>query len=1118
MPFDTSTLIGSREMEDYQNSIYLRERGERNEAIARHSEHLRRTGRTAKDEFLSKIWSDGQTEPGGASAAYQRIVSMLEKMDDYMDETVTFENLEAIQQGMLQNYSMMLYFCDEYLKKRSGRRFTAQGRKRQQLVQDLRQKIEDEALMLQNGLDEIPIEGEGKTLRSMLTGAQPLNPIIARARDFSLPSSYQEEEEEAESAGTGAEAGAVESAAAESADSAAADSAHSPEQAPEGSMQRLANGVEPEHAGEANPSDARPAAGPVEGTLAHLRMRRRELRQDASLDKDQSATIQILLEQIDRSVVRGEQALAANLLDRVTELCGDAPEDSTLGLLAQSCRAFKQENGLQGSGEDEAYESSMTLSSRAFEGDEAAQNAFPEYLHLPADTVRQMMVRAAEASDAGQMPSGREQTLIGQGQINETNRMLRMQQRRLQGAGASPAAPFQFSDAMYRQAMQTADQWERMADAARLPGKARLHRMLNVSYLSNTLGIPTEGGEELPRGAVRRINMQAGKIVMESGFMRTSFAADKTRADLPILLTLLCDEGTPVLPTGNMAQGEMLLGRGTSYMILGAVRHGAENALQLPTTHGRFANQQTEGKEGSGAFQGIEIIAKVAGPMSARPQPEEQLAEGAQPEEEQPVADVQQEEALPERPDRPAPRPVELVAAGAPPAALLERQRQRPLPPTPAQEEELPERPDRPAPHPAEQVAAGAPPAALLEHQRQRPLPPTPAQEEVLPERPDRPAPRPVELVAAGAPPAVLLERQRQRPLPPTPVQEEEELPERPDRPAPRPVELVAAGAPPAALLERQRQRPLPPTPAQEEEALPERPTRPAPRPVEQERAAEAAAPIPQPEVESRAAAPRVRTRKKLTAEQRRQLAIRRVAFAGLLTKRDAYDQQIGSAKTYESSMQTIANLLNRGIGREDRAVLREASMSREDIPADQAEILRDAFQKITLPMAMDTYRTVQGEFLADLVMNCDQLTLEEQSDIIQEDGMPDAHWLAQEENRQKLIGTAIQRPDSMRTLLSRRHAAAEAVQADQQSAEPQSGLSRLFGKIRGGKKRAGRPEDERTKRHMMIVHLPAGAHALWTGAEGGYALHIAPDSVYVLEEIRVNAAGAYELVMRCRR
>ena len=1016
MPFDTSTLIGSREMEDYQNSIYLRERGERNEAIARHSEHLRRTGRTAKDEFLSKIWSDGQTEPGGASAAYQRIVSMLEKMDDYMDETVTFENLEAIQQGMLQNYSMMLYFCDEYLKKRSGRRFTAQGRKRQQLVQDLRQKIEDEALMLQNGLDEIPAEGEGKTLRSMLTGAQPLNPIIARARDFSLPSSYQEEEEQAASAGTGAEAGAVESAAAES-----ADSAHSPEQAPEGSMQRLTDGVEPEHAGEANPSDARPAAGLVEGTLAHLRMRRRELRQDASLDKDQSATIQILLEQIDRSVVRGEQALAADLLDRVTELCGDAPQDSTLGLLAQSCRAFKQENGLQGSGEDEAYESSMTLSSRAFGGDEAAQNAFPEYLHLPADTVRQMMVRAAEASDAGQLPSGREQTLIGQGQINETNRMLRMQQRRLQGAGASPAAPFQFSDAMYRQAMQTADQWERMADAVRLPGKARLHRMLNVSYLSNTLGIPTEGGEALPRGAVRRINMQAGKIVMESGFMRTSFAADKTRADLPILLTLLCDEGTPVLPTGNMAQGEMLLGRGTSYMILGAVQHGAENALQLPTTHGRFANQQTEGKEGSGAFQGIEIIAKVAGPMAAWPQPAEQ-----------PAAAAQQEEELPERPDRPAPRPAELVAAGAPPAALLERQRQRPLPPIPAQQEE--------------------------------------------------------------------------------------ELPERPDGPAPRPAEQIAAGAPPAALLERQRQRPLPPTPVQQEEELPERPDRPAPRPVEEERAAEAAAPIPQPEVESRAAAPRVRTRKKLTAEQRRQLAIRRVAFAGLLTKRDAYDQQIGSAKTYESSMQTIANLLNRGIGREDRAVLREVSMSREDIPADQAEILRDAFQKITLPMAMDTYRTVQGEFLADLVMNCDQLTLEEQSDIIQEDGMPDAHWLAQEENRQKLIGTAIQRPDSMRTLLSRRHAAAEAVQADQQSAEPQSGLSRLFGKIRGGKKRAGRPEDERAKRHMMIVHLPAGAHALWTGAEGGYALHIAPDSVYVLEEIRVNAAGAYELVMRCRR
>ena len=237
-----------------------------------------------------------------------------------------------------------------------------------------------------------------------------------------------------------------------------------------------------------------------------------------------------------------------------------------------------------------------------------------------------------------------------------------------------------------------------------------------------------------------------------------------------------------------------------------------------------------------------------------------------------------------------------------------------------------------------------------------------------------------------------------------------------------------------------------------------------------------------------------------------------------MLAKRDAYDQQTGSAEAYESNMQAAAYLLNRGISREDRMVLREASISREDIPADQAEILRDAFRKVTLPMAIDTYRTVQGDFLTDLIMNCDQLTLEEQSDIIQEDGMPDAHWLAQEENRQKLIGTAIQRPDAMRTLLSRRHATAEAMQANEQTAEPPSGLSKLFSKIRRGKKRVGKPEDERAKQHMMVVRLPAGAHALLTGAEGGHALHIAPDSVYVLEEVRVNAAGAYELVMRCRR
>lgn len=136
-----------------------------------------------------------------------------------------------------------------------------------------------------------------------------------------------------------------------------------------------------------------------------------------------------------------------------------------------------------------------------------------------------------------------------------------------------------------------------------LPRKIRLHRMLGASYLKYALNINLEKNDVIPQNAVTQINKQAGKTLKDSGFMCTGYKVDTMFASCPVMLTLLCDEGTPAFVTDNHAEGEIILGRNTSYMILGAKFH--KNAKFFPLSN--------MGNETGflGSYKGLEIFAKV---------------------------------------------------------------------------------------------------------------------------------------------------------------------------------------------------------------------------------------------------------------------------------------------------------------------------------------------------------------------------------------------------------------------------------------------------------------------------------------------------------------------------
>lgn len=560
----------------YRNNIVNRSGTQRSDAVERHLDLLTGMTSSLQTDFLNRLGQ--QTRRYQNSSGYQRILTSLETINRMMDETVTAETEPLVREPLIETYAALIQQCDEYLASHSGRRYTSVGKARVALIQELRSKADDEAQLLVERLSEVRSFANGITLRQLFAGMRPLQAPTLQPTQFSLPKA---------------------------------------------SIQDAPDAAAPEQADADEAVETVPSAD----HMKNIRLLRQSLQTDVDLDSNRKAILDIMLEQLDRANQRGETVLCGDLLDRVIALCRDGNDSPVLNALAQACTDFKSSQGLTGSDvtvTHRTYSREVPTPSRDGDNGTGGINpdvnlAFPEYHHLNPDVVRYMAQKLSfnDGKKAHQLYGadmsgttvdwGQKHGYIQTSHSSAINTYLRNHANAtLHPSQANPApAPLPFSS------LRTIGLLDQAAASTYLPQKTRLHRMLTGDYLSSVLGIDGVATGHIPGQAVKAVNDRAGTILTDQNFMCTGFVMDIAFGSLPIMLTLLCDEGTPVYPTRNLAEGEIILGRGTSYMILSAVMHTPNNFLTVPGSHLRFNNQYVEGKESAFQVGVLEIFAKV---------------------------------------------------------------------------------------------------------------------------------------------------------------------------------------------------------------------------------------------------------------------------------------------------------------------------------------------------------------------------------------------------------------------------------------------------------------------------------------------------------------------------
>ena len=167
----------------------------------------------------------------------------------------------------------------------------------------------------------------------------------------------------------------------------------------------------------------------------------------------------------------------------------------------------------------------------------------------------------------------------------------------------------------------------------KLPQDTRFYRMVDMGFLQYALHM----GENLStEEKIKGINQKAGTVVQDKAFMSTGFKVDSHffsgDKGQPVMLTLLADKGTKCFVTTNSCEGEVIFGRGTKYMILGAYAHGKDGKKVPITDSGKLGvtfedlvgeeddtvetvserlQDHESIKNKTAIFTGIEIVAKI---------------------------------------------------------------------------------------------------------------------------------------------------------------------------------------------------------------------------------------------------------------------------------------------------------------------------------------------------------------------------------------------------------------------------------------------------------------------------------------------------------------------------
>ncbi|MCR5055143.1 MAG: ADP-ribosyltransferase [Lachnospiraceae bacterium] len=149
----------------------------------------------------------------------------------------------------------------------------------------------------------------------------------------------------------------------------------------------------------------------------------------------------------------------------------------------------------------------------------------------------------------------------------------------------------------------------------RLTQNTRLYRMVDKDILNWGFGLDPNVTKDMPKESlVDSLNQQAGTELQEAGYMSTGWSVDEQFSDRPVMLTILADEGQRCFVTKNFKEGEIIFGRNTRYVFMGAVNHETDKKkvkqTRRDTPDDAAGGKDLESKD-EGTFSGIELIVKI---------------------------------------------------------------------------------------------------------------------------------------------------------------------------------------------------------------------------------------------------------------------------------------------------------------------------------------------------------------------------------------------------------------------------------------------------------------------------------------------------------------------------
>lgn len=498
------------------------------------------------------------------SNRYNGVMQALTALDALMDTPISEREKQEKLGDLLAAYSAVLKSCEDYIEARNP--WTSLGKERLELVRRVYKDTQREALLLQMRIFDVEDFRAGITARQLLAGEMPRNEVRDQAAYFRMDEQGQE--------------------------------------APGENRQQWQLPM--------SVSDFR-----------------KQATDEGRLDINAIARMALCMEVYNRTLREGDkgdpdgyymQYLPSYLIAMIRQ-CDAHPDSPLMQTLRQSlavkpipAEAYREEFGEMK--EVDGVQMGVLVDDDELSNITEWKDQFREYQPMSHEEMKALSGanpfntdkgRAREIYNWKALGSNPEASYVGTGTAMMINQYARSQN---------------FSDLNYLPAHHTMGVLDQATESCQLTRKARFFRLVGGNFLEYALGMENvfKGGKTLhiAENIDREINKRAGTVVTDAGYMSVGYRVDAIFGRNPVMLTLLCDEGTPFLPTENHGESELIFPRNTSYMILGARSYMQQNSPQFldsPLYNLDVADNVKERREKNkqlaSRFRGVEIFCKV---------------------------------------------------------------------------------------------------------------------------------------------------------------------------------------------------------------------------------------------------------------------------------------------------------------------------------------------------------------------------------------------------------------------------------------------------------------------------------------------------------------------------